>query len=40
MTSHNVESEFDTFKDDLAKLRADVANLSAALRDVTSDTVP
>jgi ElaB/YqjD/DUF883 family membrane-anchored ribosome-binding protein len=39
MTSHNVESEFDTFKDDLAKLRADVANLSAALRDVTSDTV-
>ena len=39
MSSHNVESEFDTLKDDLAKLRADVASLSATLRDVTSDTV-
>ena len=39
MSSHNVESEFDTLKDDLAKLRADVASLSATLRDITSDTV-
>jgi len=39
MTSSNVESEFATLKDDLAKLRADVAALSAAVRDTASDTV-
>lgn len=39
MTARNVEGEFDTLKDDLGKLRADVSNLSSALKDVTSDTV-
>jgi ElaB/YqjD/DUF883 family membrane-anchored ribosome-binding protein len=39
MTSHDVESEFGTVKDDLVKLRADIANLSAALKDLTSETV-
>ena len=39
MTTRNVEEEFDTLKDDLAKLRGDIANLSHALTDVTSDTV-
>jgi ElaB/YqjD/DUF883 family membrane-anchored ribosome-binding protein len=39
MTSHDIEGEFGAVKDDLAKLRADVANLSAALREMTSDTV-
>jgi ElaB/YqjD/DUF883 family membrane-anchored ribosome-binding protein len=39
MTSHDVEGEFGAVKDDLAKLRADIANLSAALKDLTSDTV-
>ncbi len=39
MTTRNVEGEFDTLKDDLGKLRADVSNLSSALKDVTSDTV-
>jgi len=34
-----VESEFDALKEDLAKLRADVSSLTAALRDATSDTV-
>ena len=39
MTSHDVEGEFGTVKDDLAKLRADIANLSAALKELTSETV-
>jgi ElaB/YqjD/DUF883 family membrane-anchored ribosome-binding protein len=39
MTSHDVEGEFSAVKDDLAKLRADIANLSGALKDLTSDTV-
>src|ERR1051326_9435522 len=39
MTSHDVEGEFSAVKDDLAKLRADIANLSAALKELTSDTV-
>lgn len=39
MTSHDVEGEFGAVKDDLAKLRADIANLSAALKELTSDTV-
>jgi ElaB/YqjD/DUF883 family membrane-anchored ribosome-binding protein len=39
MTSHDVEGEFGAVKDDLARLRADVANLSAAIRELTSDTV-
>jgi ElaB/YqjD/DUF883 family membrane-anchored ribosome-binding protein len=39
MTSHDVEGEFGVVKDDLAKLRADIANLSAALKDLTSETV-
>ncbi len=39
MATRNVEGEFDTLKDDLGKLRADVSNLSSALKDVTSDTV-
>jgi ElaB/YqjD/DUF883 family membrane-anchored ribosome-binding protein len=39
MSSHDVEGEFGTVKDDLAKLRADIANLSAALKDLTSETV-
>jgi len=39
MTSHDVEGEFSAVKDDLAKLRTDIANLSAALKDLTSDTV-
>jgi len=39
MTIHNVEEEFGTVKDDLAKLRGDIASLSHALKDVTSDTV-
>ena len=39
MTSHDVEGEFGAVKDDLAKLRADIANLSAALKDLTSDAV-
>ncbi len=39
MTSHDVEGEFGAVKDDLAKLRADIANLSAALKGLTSETV-
>lgn len=39
MTSRDVEGEFSAVKDDLAKLRADVANLSAALKGLTSETV-
>jgi ElaB/YqjD/DUF883 family membrane-anchored ribosome-binding protein len=39
MSSHDVESEFGTVKDDLVKLRADIANLSAALKELTSETV-
>jgi len=39
MTTGNVEEEFDTVRGDLAKLRADIANLSHALKDVTSETV-
>ncbi len=39
MTTRNLESEFDTVKTDLAKLREDISKLSNALRDVTSETV-
>jgi ElaB/YqjD/DUF883 family membrane-anchored ribosome-binding protein len=39
MTARNIDGEFDTVKDDLAKLRDDIANLSNSLKDVTSDTV-
>jgi ElaB/YqjD/DUF883 family membrane-anchored ribosome-binding protein len=39
MTSANIEGEFVTVKEDLAKLRADISNLSNALKDVTSDAV-
>jgi ElaB/YqjD/DUF883 family membrane-anchored ribosome-binding protein len=39
MTSHDVEGEFSAVKDDLARLRADVANLSAAIKDLTSERV-
>ena len=39
MTSHDVEGEFGAVKDDLAKLRADITNLSAAIKELTSDTV-
>jgi ElaB/YqjD/DUF883 family membrane-anchored ribosome-binding protein len=37
MTSHDVEGEFSAVKDDLAKLRADITNLSAAIKELTSD---
>lgn len=39
MTTRNLEGEFDVIKDDLVKLREDIANLSSALKDVTSETV-
>lgn len=39
MATRNLESEFDTVKDDLSKLRNDIAHLSAALKDTTSATV-
>ena len=39
MTTRNLESEFDVIKDDLVKLREDIANISAALKDATSETV-
>ena len=39
MTANNVGSELDAVKDDLAKLRADIANLSQTLKDATSETV-
>jgi len=39
MATRNLEGEFDVFKDDLNKLRNDLAHLSAALRDTTSETV-
>jgi len=39
MTTHDVGSEFDTVKEDLAKLRSDIASLSNALKGVTSDSV-
>jgi ElaB/YqjD/DUF883 family membrane-anchored ribosome-binding protein len=39
MTSHDVEGEFGAVKDDLAKLRADITNLSAAIKELTSDAV-
>lgn len=39
MTTRNLEGEFDAVKDDLAKLREDIAHLSATLRDTTSETV-
>jgi ElaB/YqjD/DUF883 family membrane-anchored ribosome-binding protein len=39
MTSHDVEGEFGAVKDDLAKLRGDIANLSNALKELTSETV-
>jgi ElaB/YqjD/DUF883 family membrane-anchored ribosome-binding protein len=39
MTARNIDGDFDTVKGDLAKLREDIANLSNALKDVTSETV-
>jgi ElaB/YqjD/DUF883 family membrane-anchored ribosome-binding protein len=39
MTTRDIEGEFGAIKDDLAKLRADIANLSNALKDLTSETV-
>ena len=39
MTSHDVEGEFGAVKDDLAKLRSDIASLSNALKELTSETV-
>ncbi len=39
MTTRDIEGEFGAIKDDLAKLRADIANLSSALKDLTSETV-
>jgi ElaB/YqjD/DUF883 family membrane-anchored ribosome-binding protein len=39
MTTRNIDGEFDTVKDDLTKLRNDIADLSAALKDVTSEAV-
>ena len=39
MTTRNLEGEFDILKDDLVKLRGDIANLSAALKETTSETV-
>jgi ElaB/YqjD/DUF883 family membrane-anchored ribosome-binding protein len=36
MATRNLESEFDTVKDDLSKLRSDISHLSAALKDTTS----
>ena len=39
MTTRNLEAEFDTVKDDLVKLRADIASLTHALKDASSETV-
>jgi len=39
MATRNLESEFDMVKEDLVKLREDIAKLSGALKDVTSETV-
>ncbi len=39
MTTRKLDDGFDTVKDDLMKLRADIANLSLALKDVTSESV-
>lgn len=39
MTTHDVEGEFSAVKDDLAKLRGDIANLSSALKELTTETV-
>jgi ElaB/YqjD/DUF883 family membrane-anchored ribosome-binding protein len=39
MATRNLEAEFDTLKDDLVKLRDDIANLSGSLKDATSDTL-
>ncbi len=39
MTTENIEGEFETLKEDLARLRADIANLSSALKDKTSGVV-
>jgi ElaB/YqjD/DUF883 family membrane-anchored ribosome-binding protein len=39
MATRNLESEFDVLKDDLVKLRGDIANLSSALKETTSETV-
>jgi ElaB/YqjD/DUF883 family membrane-anchored ribosome-binding protein len=39
MTDRSIDGEIGNVKDDLAKLRADIANLSNALKDVTSDAV-
>jgi ElaB/YqjD/DUF883 family membrane-anchored ribosome-binding protein len=39
MTANNVGNELDSVKEDLAKLRSDIANLTQALKDVTSETV-
>ena len=39
MTTRNLEGEFDVIKNDLVKLREDIAKLSSVLKDVTSETV-
>ena len=39
MVTRNLDSEFDTVKDDLSKLRADISHLSSALKDTTSANV-
>jgi ElaB/YqjD/DUF883 family membrane-anchored ribosome-binding protein len=39
MTDRSIDGEIGNVKDDLAKLRGDIANLSNALKDVTSDAV-
>jgi ElaB/YqjD/DUF883 family membrane-anchored ribosome-binding protein len=39
MTTAKVDGEFETIKDDLAKLREDIAHLSATLKGVTSEVV-
>jgi ElaB/YqjD/DUF883 family membrane-anchored ribosome-binding protein len=39
MATRNLEGEFDVIKDDLVKLREDIAKLTASFKDVTSETV-
>jgi ElaB/YqjD/DUF883 family membrane-anchored ribosome-binding protein len=39
MTSHDIDGDLGAVKDDLAKLRADIVQLSTALKEITSQTV-
>ena len=39
MATRNLESEFDVIKDDLVKLRDDIAKLTSVLKETTSETV-